>query len=267
MVQGESVLIFDGNCGMCRKLSSQIAAYSHEQISVIPLRSNEAETLLKQFFPKGRPHNYFLIEKRDGNSKMWQGRRAALRLGRRLPIAGSARVLVTYLQFRTTRSRVIGRSGKIGLQSLDNHPPKERREFLRGAFAGTAALMLGWVLTGIPVAHGSVAKEHALPQKIWLDSSFLIDGRMPKHLVISPQGQVIEAYNEDRPVPSSPDCACFPCACCGQQPNCCACVCSAEGDLCYYVCNDCFGNLYLDGTTGDGCGLGCCDGITSCYPS
>lgn len=267
MAQDELVLIFDGNCETCRKLSSQIAVYSRGQISVIPLHSNEAETLLKQFFPKGHPHSYFLIEKQDGSSIMWQGRRAALRLGRSLPIAGSAKALVTYLQFRAAQSKVLGGNGRKGPQSLDSRPPKGRREFLLGAFAGTAALMLGGVLAGIPVAYSSAVKEQALPQKIWLDKSFLIDGKMPKHLIVSPRGQILEAYNEDRPIPASTDCACFPCACCGQQPNCCACVCSVEGDMCYYVCNDCFGNLYLDGSTGYGCGLGCCFGVTSCWPS
>jgi len=259
-MQGETVLIFNGHCGMCRTLASQIDAYSHGRISVIPLCSNEAKTLLKPFYPQENPFGYFLVEKQDNNSKMWQGRAAALRLGRHLPIAGSARVLATYLRFQFTQSKVVGRSRESQPQSLDSHPLKERREFLRTAFAGAGALVLGWALAGIPVAKGSGAKEHLLPP-IKLDKSMLIDGKMPKHLVISPQGQVLEAYNEDRPIPvspNSPDCLCFPCACCGENPNCCVCVYQGDQNLCYYECSDCNGHIYLDGSTGYPCGLGCC---------
>jgi len=249
---------------MCKTLASQITMYSQGRISVISLWTNEAETLLKKFYPSGHPFNYFLIEEQRQGSKVWEGRAAALRLARHLPITASARVFATYLRYQAPRNQIVGVDKELRPQSLDSHQSTDRRQFLRAAFAGAAVLGLGWVLSGIPAFKnsgvGGLANKP--PPVIKLDDSMLINGKPPKHIEVSPSGQVLKWDNEDPPTAqSSPDCACFPCVCCPPNGTCCRCTLYNGQLICYdccCLCNSC--NPAQCYSLGYGCETpgGCC---------
>lgn len=240
---------------MCRALASKIESSSQGKISVIPLMSNEAESLLKQFYPNDHPFSYFLIEKRNGHPKLWRGSKAAVRLCRHLPIWASAQLVATYLSFRVAGYKFRAQTMKEQIRSQNSQPLRQRRQLMHAALLGGIALALGSILPQFPVGvYGSTGNTHLtkLPT-LMLNKSVLIDGKLPKHIIVSRSGQILEAYNEFRPAPpKSPDCLCFPCPCCNDYG---CCMCMADG--CFTCCQDCEGTLHCD-FTGGGCGPPSC---------
>ena len=236
-----AIIIFNGSCGMCETLASEINSASQGSISVIPLRTDKAEALLRQFYPNGHPFGYFLIEERDGHSKISQGTAAALRLSTYLSISDSLRVLGRYLHFRAVGNRFTRKLVARQARPVSNYPIRQRRELLRTAFVGGIALALGGFSSGLPVAAALGSKGHLtkLPP-VRLDKSLLINGKMPNHVSLSPTGEVLEVYNEWRPV-NSPDCICLGCPCCPAY-SCCECMNTGGGEVaCYVCCQTCDG--------------------------
>jgi hypothetical protein len=243
---------------MCTKLATQINGASKGRVSVVPLYSDEAKYLLKQFYPSGYPFTYFLIESHNNHSKVWQGSAAALRLARHLSVPDSVRVLGRYLHYRASGNRFTHSLVRMSPFSAPRLRPPGRREFLRAAIAGGVVLVVGGLVSRFPLTQsmGPKASLVKLPP-IELPKSMLIDGKAPNHLVLSPSGEVVEVYNESRTVPYSPDCACIGCSCCPIY-DCCRCVIvSPEEVECTVCCQDCNG-YYHCSVIGYSCDPGTC---------
>jgi len=213
-------VIYNDCCGMCRTLATQIADFSDRTIELVPLKSRKGESILKQFYPEKTPHSYFVVEVRDGRTKVSKGTIAALRLAKRLSFSQSLRLLYTYLHYRA-------HSNLTTEKILSTDHPKDveltagsgRREFMRMVVAGSAAMALAAIGIG-----GSNPVQARLANAI---SQSTAKGQLPL---------------PERVTISLPQCIDYGCSCVGANYTCLQCIGGVIFCCCQYVpsCNfDC----------------------------
>lgn len=218
-MQGETILIFNGHCGMCRTLANQINSISMKKISVVPLGSREAEDLLHEFYPNGHPFSYFLIERRNGKAETHAGFGAIMKLARLLPLGGSIRAPYTFMHYKahgtltSERMLMTNQSKTINKQRVSS---PDRRSFIRVMIAGAA----GMAVAGVGMGSGGLFQQRVAEAA----AKQSVNGQLPKSFVVSVPH-----------LPNNPDCGLFGCSC-GSDTWCYFCTTLNNVTGCYKCC-------------------------------
>lgn len=77
----ERYLVFDAGCSVCSRLAQQVQSVVGEQITIMSIHDDAAQTLLDRAYPRGWDHAPYLVFVNAEDIQAWRGMYAALRLG------------------------------------------------------------------------------------------------------------------------------------------------------------------------------------------
>lgn len=243
-------LFYNQGCSICSNIAQIINYTSKEPIEVVPVRSPNAQTILKEFYPEGAPFAFYFIEKDDKHHFCNKGIKAAFRLGMFLPFGKKLTVLKLYFSYKAYKMK-FNREEQFAQQQVN---------FGRRKFVRLLTLLPMMLILNKPSLFTSGINTQSNT------SMFLVNMRSKI------EAAVAEDVKMERPIRGvikidNPDCVTYPCIC--YSSYCCSCssgVCVSYcqdgcNSLNYFQCGDSGGEIC--GCTSDRDCLGCASCL--CY--
>ncbi|WP_164471683.1 thiol-disulfide oxidoreductase DCC family protein [Halosimplex salinum] len=147
-------VVYDGQCQVCRHLAFKLQDGSDGAIDILPLESQEAGRMLRQFYPDGPEHDFYYVE--DGSCS--KGVRAIPRIARAAGVREFGGLVKEYalLKHQSEQSGDCGCGDDHETESATATDSGEnsisRRAFTGAMSAAAATLMTGTALGAEPTS-------------------------------------------------------------------------------------------------------------------
>ncbi len=141
------IVVYDGKCDICRQLASKINNLSGDDVSILPLESQDAQELLERFYPEDPGHDFYFVNE-DSCSK---GLRAVPKIVQATGVREFGGLMTEYFDLKSLASQSEDCSCDQDGMSAPAVSSASGGRLSRRTFAGVAAAAATTLMPGTAV--------------------------------------------------------------------------------------------------------------------